>query len=153
MNKPGNQSWKLRSKHGRDKLFQTPEIMWQAATHYFEWCDNNPLISIEIYGKDAIKCEVPKMRPYTLTGLCLFLNCNHAYFRNFKYQLKKTDPFYEDFNAIIACIEDTIYTQKFEGAAAGLFNANVIIRDLGLREAANLTISKVGKDLADELYE
>ena len=42
----GNQFWKLRSKHGRDKLFTTPELLWQAACEYFEWCENNPKIRL-----------------------------------------------------------------------------------------------------------
>jgi hypothetical protein len=35
----GNEFWKLRSKHGRDKLFATPELFWQAALEYFQWND------------------------------------------------------------------------------------------------------------------
>ena len=35
----GNQFWMLRSKHGRDKLFATPEALWEAACEYFQWCD------------------------------------------------------------------------------------------------------------------
>ena len=38
----GNQFWMLRSKHGRDKLFATPEALWEAACEYFQWCDENP---------------------------------------------------------------------------------------------------------------
>ena len=34
-----NQFWKLRSKHGRDKIFKTPKILWEAACDYFEWCE------------------------------------------------------------------------------------------------------------------
>lgn len=37
----GNQFWMLRSKHGRDKLFATPEALWEAACEYFQWCDEN----------------------------------------------------------------------------------------------------------------
>jgi hypothetical protein len=150
---PGNQFWKLRSKHGRDKLFATPDLLWEAACEYFQWCDENPLIAIEYNGKDAIMCEVPKMRAYTLSGLCLYLNCNSAYFRQFKLGMKKEDPGYDGFSTVIMRIEETIYTQKFEGAAAGFLKENIIVRDLGLRETATLTVNKVGKDLADETYE
>ena len=38
----GNQFWKLHSKHGRDTLFSTPDLMWEAACEYFQWCDDNP---------------------------------------------------------------------------------------------------------------
>ena len=37
-----NQFWKLRSKHGRDTLFSSPELLWSVAYEYFDCCDENP---------------------------------------------------------------------------------------------------------------
>ena len=125
----GNEFWKLRSKHGRDKLFDSPELLWEAACEYFKWCEDHPLIEIDYKGKDADKVEIPKMRAFTLTGLCLYLGCNTAYFRSFKSQNKDKE---EDFNTVITRIEETAYTQKLVGAAAGFLNPNIISRDLGL---------------------
>jgi len=136
---PGNQFWKLRSKHGRDKLFATPEMLWDAACEYFDWCDNNPWYKIDFRGKDNEEVKIPTERPYTLTGLCLYLNCNQAYFRNFKLQLPKDE---KDFNAIISRIEETIETQQFEGATVGAYNANIIARKLGLSEKAEVEQKK-----------
>lgn len=139
----GNQFWKLRSKHGRDKLFATPELLWEAACEYFEWCDENPLKSYEWNGKDPVKCELEKMRPYTLTGLCLYLDCSEAYFRAFKTDKEKCT---DEFLTVITRIESTVYSHKFEGAAAGFFNANIIARDLGLTDKKDVTTAgeKVG---------
>lgn len=125
----GNQFWKLRAKHGRDTLFESPELLWDAATEYFEWCDNNPLIEIDFKGKDADRVELPKMRPYTLHGLCLYLDCSTSYFREFKNSERKSK---KDFMSVITRIEETIYNQKFTGAASGFLNPNIIARDLGL---------------------
>ncbi len=109
--------------------------MWQAACEYFSYCEDNPLIAIEWNGKDPVKFELPKMRAMTLTSLCLYLGCNTAYFRQFKANLvDKDDKESKDFATVISRIEDTCYAQKFEGAAAGLLNANIISRDLGLSE-------------------
>ncbi|NGM63492.1 DNA packaging protein [Sphingobacterium sp. SGG-5] len=131
----GNQFWKLRSKHGRDKLFETPELLWDAACEYFQWCDDNPLIEIVIekvkvngFGDKITKQDLPKMRPYTLHGLCLYLDCSTEYFRHFKQNNKD----HKDFMPILTRIEETIYNQKFSGAAAGFLNPNIIARDLGL---------------------
>ena len=44
----------LRSKHGRDKLFATPELLWDAACEYFQWCDENPWTT-----RKAIQKTVP----------------------------------------------------------------------------------------------
>ena len=50
----GNKFWMLRSKHGRDKLFATPELLWDAACEYFQWCDENPWTT-----RKAIQKTVP----------------------------------------------------------------------------------------------
>lgn len=130
----GNRFWELRSKHGRDTLFESPELLWEAATQYFQWCEDNPLIAIEYVGKDAVKVEVPKMRPFTLQGLCSYLGCNTAYFRQFKDTGKK------DFSTAITRIEETIYNQKFTGAAAGFLKEGIISRDLGLAEKREIEL-------------
>jgi hypothetical protein len=150
----GNQFWKLRSKHGRKKLFETPELLWEAACEYFQWCDDNPWYKSEqiklppkaikddggaVVGYTPSVVEIPTARPYTMQGLCLYLDCNTAYFRTFKAQLPKDE---QDFNTIITRIEETIFMQKFEGAAVGAFNSNIIARDLGLKDNIEETGSK-----------
>lgn len=124
----GNQFWKLRSKHGRDKLFESPELLWEAACEYFAWCENNPLIEVDFKGKDADEVHIPKMRAFTLHGLCLYLDCSREWWTKFRAADHK------DFLPVISRIEDTIHDQKFTGAAAGFLNPNIIARDLGLTE-------------------
>ena len=130
----GNQFWKLRSKHGRDKLFASPELLWDAACDYFQWCDENPWVKSEAIKSGDLAgtiVRIPTARPYTLTGLCLYLDCNSKYFTEFEANLKESD---KDFSEVITRIRETIYSQKFEGAAVGAFNANIISRDLGLAD-------------------
>lgn len=133
----GNQFWKLRSKHGRDKLFETPQLMWEAACEYFEWCENNPLIEVDFKGKDAKRVEMPKMRAFTLIGLCIYLDCSSSYFRAFKITTSN-----KDFLTVITHIEEVIYNQKFTGAAAGFLNPNIIARDLGLIDKSAVDITE-----------
>jgi hypothetical protein len=115
-----NRYWIQRNRSGRTKRFTSPDAMWSAACEYFQWCEDNPLTVPDRQGK----IEAP--RPFSLHGLCLYLNCNQAYFR----QLKKTCS--EDFLAIIDRIEMVIFVQQFEGAAVGIFNQRIIARKLGL---------------------
>jgi DNA-packaging protein gp3 len=122
----GNQFWKLRSKHGRDRIFATPEIMWEAACEYFEWCDKNPFQAVEVSA--GCKVTVPKMRPYTLSGLSIYLDVWTSYFDEFSKTCSK------EFSEVISRIREVIYSQKFSGAASGFFNANIIARDLGLAD-------------------
>jgi len=140
----GNKFWELRSKHGRDKLFATPELMWEAATEYFTYIQETPLEQEEIvkYKDYYEKVSISKMRPFTLIGLCLYLDCSSSYFREFKSNIKETD---KDFLTVITRIEETIYNQKFEGAASGFLNPNIIARDLGLMDKTDITTN--GKDI------
>ena len=134
----GNKFWMLRSKHGRDKLFKTPALLWEAACEYFEWCENNPLYEMRGFsfqGK-VTKENFPKMRAMTLSQLCFYLNCSDSYFRHFKSTLKEKD---KDFITVIEEIENIIYNQKFQGAAADLLDSNIIARDLGLKEQSENT--------------
>ena len=143
---PGNEWWRLRSKHGRDKLFETPELLWEAAVEYFEHTDSRKWIKKDWVGKDAFQVERETETPYTISGLCLYLDCSRNWWNEFK------NSKHEGFLGVLTRIEQIIYTQKFEGASVGAFNANIISRDLGLADVQKMTINKVGKDLADEEY-
>lgn len=142
----GNQFWKLRSKHGRDKLFATPELLWDAACEYFDWCESNPLMESVVQKRKISRDEEvielipnPKKRPFTLLGLCSYLDCNSVYFNQFEAELsKKNNKTNKEFSKVVTRIRETIYNQKFEGAASGFFNANIIARDLGLADKKEL---------------
>ena len=126
-----NQFWKARSSHGRSKIFESPDVLWQAACEYFEWVEENPWHKYDPvkagpnFGESVL---TPVGRPMTLTGLCLFLDISKDTFDN--YCSNKED--YKDYFVIANKIKDIIRNQKFEGAAVGVFNANIIARDLGL---------------------
>jgi hypothetical protein len=132
----GNQFWKLRSKIGRDKLWETPELLWDACVEYFESTDSRKWYKTEFNGKDAKECRVPTETPYTWTGLYLFLDCSHTTWQDYEKR--------EAYIAITARVRNIIYTQKFEGAAVGAFNAQLISRDLELvdRQDVKQEISK-----------
>lgn len=132
----GNQFWKLRSKHGRDKLFETPELLWEAACEYFEWCDKNPHQELRYFNtKNGIEeKKAPKLRAYTLKGLCLYLDCSTKYFLNFEENNKVS----EDFMDTLIRIREVIYEQKYSGAAAELLNPSFIGKDIGLVDRKEL---------------
>lgn len=131
----GNQFWKLRSKHGVDALFTEPQKLWEAAVEYFEHTDARKWVKKDWVGKDAMEVDRETDTPYTITGLCIYLGCQVNWWRSFK----TTAVFEEkDFGAVYHRIDQIIYNQKFEGAAVGAYNANIIARDLGLRDGMNL---------------
>jgi hypothetical protein len=134
----GNKFWQIRSKHGRDKLFKTPELLWDAACEYFEWCDNNPLTEDKGFAFQGVVTHesFAKLRPYTLEGLCRYCDCNTAYFRTFKSQMNENN---KDFNTVIQDIEDVIHNQQYSGAATELLNPNIVARKLGIKDSQEIS--------------
>lgn len=135
----GNQFWKVRSSHGVEAIFTEPDKMWDSACEYFEWVDDNPWEKVEtrtkVNGEEYT--TTPTERPYTIGGLCVFLGVHTKYLNNFK--TTKTYIENKDFADIITRIEEIIYTQKFEGAAVGAFNATIMSRELGLTDKQEIT--------------
>lgn len=152
----GNELWKLNKNAGRGKLFESPELLWEAACEYFQWCIDNPfkkseakVVNIGDYQSEVQIIHLDVMRAFTLNGLCIYLGCSSSYFRAFKSQERKDK---EAFITVITRIEEIIYEQKFTGAASGFFNANIIARDLGLTDnkAVAHTISEMPDWMKDE---
>ena len=130
----GNQFWKARSKHGRDKIFSTPEIMLDAAFDYFKWVEDNPLTKAIIYQGEVSVNPEKLMRAMTIKGLCIYWGVNSFYLNDFVGNLNLDSKIDKDFSQVINTIKEIIETQKFEGASAGLLNPNIIARDLGLTD-------------------
>jgi hypothetical protein len=143
----GNQFWKLRASHGRELEYKTPDELQAEVIKYFEWCDEHPW-----YKNEAIKSgenvgeiiKVPTARPYTISGLCIYLGITLV---TWKAYCERKDFFY-----ITRWAEETIRTQKFEGAAVGAFNANIIARDLGLSEKSESNVKLTGSKVIIEEY-
>lgn len=132
----GNNWWMQRSQHGRDKLFASPELLYQAINEHFLYVSKNPMFfktEHKIVNGKLKQVDTPLPCVYTLEALCLYLQCSNSYFQVFEMTLKKDDPKRQDFLIIIEYVKQTIRNQKFQGAAVGAFNANLIAYDLGLR--------------------
>lgn len=135
----GNSFWKLRSKHGRDKIFETPELFIEAAYEYFEKCDENPWNKMEVVktGQNAGQLlPVPTQKPYSIKALCLFIHITEQTFLNYE-----KDENYKDFFEVFTHVRNIIENQQFEGATVGAYNANIIARQLGLSDKNSLELS------------
>ncbi|WP_414465297.1 DNA-packaging protein [Klebsiella michiganensis] len=126
----GNRFWEARSSHGRNPKFDSPDALWRACCEYFEWVEKHPLYESKAfsYQGEVTVATLPKMRAMTIAGLCLFLDITHDTWRNYKAN--------EDLFGVVSRAERVIYDQKFSGAAADLLNANIIARDLGLKDVS-----------------
>ena len=130
----GNRFWEARNKHGRDKIFETAELMWEAACDYFVWVEDNPLNKAIVYQGEVSKDTETLMRAMTVKGLCIHWQVNTQYLTDFIDNLDLEKEQDKDFSIVVNRIREIIDTQKFEGASAGLLNPNIIARDLGLTD-------------------
>lgn len=143
----GNKFWEARTTHGKKRLFSTPEILWDACCEYFNWNQENPLYETKLvsYQGESTLEDVPKLRAMTLGGLVIFLDITIDTW----YRYRK----HKDYQLVTRSVEEIIRRQKFEGASAGLFNANIIARDLGLVDRVSQEISDIDKSDIDPIEE
>lgn len=125
----GNRWWEARSSHGTKPTFEAADDLLDAVCQYFEWNANNPLYEAKPFAYEGVVTVEPveKMRAATIVGLCMFIGITQRTWSRWRAENA-------DFRPVIEWAEDAIYRNKFEGAAAGLLNANIISRDLGLAD-------------------
>jgi hypothetical protein len=128
-----NGFWKLKTKVGRKRLFNSPQTLWKACCEYFEAVEQNPLYAGELvkYQGTSRLEAVPHMRAMSIGALCVFLGISLRTWYEYADR--------EEFSHITTQVTQIIYNQKFEGASAELLNANIIARDLGLIEKSDVT--------------
>lgn len=133
----GNRFWEARSSHGRKPIFACPDDLWTSALEYFAWVEDNPLWEDKLvtFQGDATHEPVAKMRAMTISGLCIFLDIARRSWDEYAGR--------EDFLPVTHKIAEIIRTQKYEGAAADLLNANIIARDLGLADKQDVNATVV----------
>lgn len=144
----GNQFWKMRSKHGRDRIFTEPETMLQACYEYFKYqseqffLKKEPIKGGEFTGQII---DVPAITPFSFPRLCSFLHVHSHYFNEFEESLDiKNNNIHKDFSDVIIHVREIINSQQYEGAAVGAFPANLVSRTIGLADKVNSEIT--GKD-------
>lgn len=130
----GNQFWLQRSSHGRKPIFSAADDLWEACCEYFQWVEDNPLYEdgLVTFQGQATHEPLAKMRAMTVTGLCIFLDISRQAWDEYRSR--------EGFGDVTSRADEIIRTQKFEGASAGLLNANIIARDLGLADKQDQTV-------------
>ena len=127
----GNKFWELRSSHGRKPIFHDADELWDAACEYFEWATETDIEDEVLfhYQGSVTAHKAKKVRPMTIQGMCLFLDISDESWANYA----KNNAFF----GIVEKIKRVIYEQKFAGATVGIFNANIIARELGLADKAD----------------
>lgn len=135
----GNQLWKHAARLGLKKQkYLTAEEMFEAVCGYFKWLEDNPLEEAKAfsYEGDVTVESLPKMRAATITGMCVYLGISTTSWKEWR---NPNDVKYRpELHEVMMFAEECIKEQKFTGAAAGLLNAALVMRDLGLVDKSQL---------------
>jgi len=136
----GNSYWKLAKGFGvgTEKKY-TPEELWNEAIEYASWAERNPLREEKVFAT-GVRMKVKKMRALTIKGFCLFANISCDTFENYSKD--------EAYFGITNSIKNLFYTQKLEGAAADLLNANLIAREIGLADKQDINANVSTKPMS-----
>jgi len=141
---PGTNYWALRKVENDGQIaIYTPHELLDKFEEYSEYVNGNPLKEAVLLQKTGSIMDVPKMRAMSIKAFCLYSGIGHSTFLGYEKR--------HGYINICAAIKDAIYCQKFEGAAAGLLNANLISRDLGLHDSVLHTVNDERKSV-DELF-
>lgn len=130
---------KAISRLGAPRKYETPEDLAADILEYFKSIESDALEEDVLFHSNGIVTRDVKRHPRAMTLGSLFLHLGIDI--TVWLAWKKERP---DLSNVLAQTEHAIREQKFEGAAAGLFNANIIARDLGLRD--NVSNEITGKD-------
>jgi hypothetical protein len=125
--------WDAAPSYGKSYMYHSGQELMAAAIEYFEWSDEHPMLEevINFYQGVATKDHKEHRRPYSVASLLLFLGVDSG-----KWSQWMALP---EFRGTIETINMIIRQQKFDGAAVGFYNANLISRDLGLADKSELS--------------
>lgn len=129
-------SYILDLVHKTDEVIRTgrppkynPTSLWKKFVEYVEHSRNNPARTEQPFGTGFIVVGSAE-RPLTLLNFYLFAGIDRKTFAGYE----ENDAFFP----ITTRIRDVIFSQKFDGAARGVFKDNLIARDLGIGERLDI---------------
>lgn len=121
----------------------TPDEFKKAWEEYFAWCDENPWMKNEAIksGESAgMIIKIPTARPYSEIGFCAYHGLGEHYINQLGKRLDDAQTEEEkQLSYILTRMRAKCRAQKFEGAAVGAFNPNIIARDLGMVDKKDIT--------------
>lgn len=132
----GNKYYKLRSKDGRNKVFESAKDLNTEIENYFNEKSNSFINKPDIIKSGESAGANIQMRiddfP-TKEELAIYLG-----FAKWE-SLKNYKEYSDDFLEVITWAETVIYNWKLKYTAIGVLNANIIARDLGITDRQDLT--------------
>lgn len=135
---------------GRPQEFESPQDFWNRSVEYINNVLNTPLYKseqIKMPGKEWQDDEgnihkpervlnLPVAQAMTWEDLAVHLKVTSRTLRNYQ-----TDEKHKEFFPIFSHVDDIMYAHNFKYSAAGLMNANLIARKLGLTDKKDYSVT------------
>lgn len=146
-----------RFKVGRPATYKNAEALWEEALAYFAWCDANPiLLNVKKKAKRNSKDEeqaqeqAPTARPYTLEGLCLWLNMHMPWATFKQHCARRKDA--AKFGIVLSACEEIVRNQQISGAMVGVYSERLTARLNGITEKTQVEVDQRQTTLSWEDY-
>ena len=119
------------------KKIETPEALYQYFEQYKQHCKSNPKKENFYSAKRDKQVSINREVPLTWDGFEIWLRTNRKLAKLDDYKSNK-DGRYSEYADIIRAIGKEIYQDKYIGASVGIYQHNIIARDLGLADKKEL---------------
>lgn len=120
-----------------EKNIKSPDKLYEYFEQYKTFCKKN-CKKENIYSHRVDKqVSLDREIPLTWDGFEIWLRKNKILIYLDDYKFNRDDR-YSEYTYIIRAIGQEIYEDKFTGAVAGVFQHNIIARDLGLVDKKDL---------------
>ena len=123
----------------KSKYIETPEKLLDLFNDYRKHVKANPNIKADWVGKDATEVERKLEIPLTWDGFECYLSEKKVINDLGDYEAN-TDNAYSEYVEVIKLIKKFTGVDQFNGAAIGIFNANLMSRKLGLADKQEVKV-------------
>ena len=122
---------------GHRKAIGTPTELFELFIEFKKWIFSEPIMKAEFNAKVGDIVYIPLQRPLTWSRFDTWI-ADKGIIEDLEDYRQNRDDRYSDYGGIITRINREMKANKFEGASVGIFNANIIARDLGLVDKQEL---------------
>lgn len=133
-----------------EKNIKTPELLYSHFEKYKKYAKDNPKYeNVYNFKQDRI-VAIPREIAYTWDGFEIWLRANKILAKLDDYKAN-LDNRYAAYTDIIHDINGEIRGDKMDGAIAGIFQHNIIARDLGLVETNEIKGEGIQIQIVDKI--
>ena len=134
------------AKIGRPRTFQDPEKFAVMVDDYFDWCDTQTETSVDARGNERVR-----RKPYTVSGLCLYLGTDRVTLLDYQ----EMDGFSSTIKNAKMKIENNLEENIMAGKSNPIFGIFSLKNNFGWKDKSEVDINQkslIITSSSDELW-